>query len=272
MLVFYFILWMVFGSFISVLVRRLKNKQSWILLWRSKCPNCNTILWAKDLVPIFSYLTLKWKCRYCWKKISPIYPILELVSWIVFVLIAYLVLWNFSIESFLHNWQYVLYGWLVGVFIIALSFYDILFYEINFFLAGLLAIILIIPQLTGQIWDIKLAIILAISGFILFLWISFLRLKIRKIEWMGGGDAIWAALIGLLTPMLIDILGLHTYPSWLIFYIIILMWFFLGGFVWILGLMSKKLNFLSKIPFLPFMFGGVILFCFVGKFILDWIF
>jgi len=259
-----FIFWLVFGSFISVLVWRIKNKEKWILFGRSKCPKCWNALQPVDLVPIFSYIFLKWKCRYCWEKISIIYPILELTTGLVFVFVSWLILQTGNIKVFLENWQYVVYGWLVGVFFVALAFYDILFYEISFILVWILAILLLVPQILWIVGDWKLALILAISGFVVFLGISFLRLKVRKIEGMWGGDAIWAAILGLLTPILMDILGLH-YPAWLVFYVLIMMGFGLGALVWLFGLFWKKMNFLSKLPFLPFMFGAVILFAIFGK-------
>ena len=265
-----FIFWLAFGSFISVLVWRIKNNEKWIFLWRSKCPKCWNILQPVDLVPIFSYIFLKWKCRYCGKKISIVYPVLELTTGLVFAFVSWLILQNWNIQVFLKNWQYVVYGWIVSIFFIALAFYDILFYEISFVLVGILTALLLIPQFFWIVGDWKLALILAISGFVIFSVISFLRLKIRKIEWMWGWDAIWAAILGLLTPILMDIFGLH-YPAWLVFYVLIMMGFALGALIWWIGLLGKKLNFLSKLPFLPFMFGAIILFTFFGKQILEWI-
>ena len=267
-----FIFWLVFGSFISVLVWRIKNNESWIFLWRSKCPKCNHILQAPDLVPVFSYIFLKWKCRYCNEKISVIYPILELVTWLVFVFITYLLLWNWNLENFLNNLPLVVYGWVVWIFFVALAFYDILFFEISFILAGILWVLLLLPQLFWWIWNFEQAIIFWVSWFFVFLLISFLRLKARKIEWLGWWDAIWAGLIGFLMPILVQIMWLYQYPWWIVFYLILMFWFFLAGVVWIFWLISKKFNFLTKIPFLPFMFLGVILFIFVGKAVLIWLF
>lgn len=92
MLIFFLIiiwlLWMIFWSFASVLISRFYTKEWWIMTWRSHCINCKHELWALDLVPIFSYIFMLWKCRYCKKKISPEYPLLELVMWLFFVLVG----------------------------------------------------------------------------------------------------------------------------------------------------------------------------------------
>ena len=267
-----FLFWLIFGSFISVLVWRIKNNEKGILFWRSKCPKCNHVLQPNDLIPILSYIFLKWKCRYCWNKISIIYPILELATWLTFVFITYLLLWTGNIDVFLNNLFLVIYWWIVWVFFVALAFYDILFYEISFILAGILWVLLLLPQIFWIIWDLKQAIIFSFSWLIVFVLISFVRLKLRKIEWLWGWDAIWAALIGLVYPILYQILWLYEYPGWVGFYILLMIGFFLAAFVWLFGLIFKKYNFLSKLPFLPFMFLWIVVFVFYWKDILSWLF
>lgn len=91
------------GSFIKVLADRSltekDNNSVWYkpFLGRSYCPKCKKALRWYDLFPIFSYLILGGKCRYCHKKISPEYPLVELVSG---VLIAFL-FWN-GFDKFLN--------------------------------------------------------------------------------------------------------------------------------------------------------------------------
>ncbi len=127
-----FIFWNLFWSFASVLIYRLHSQESGILNWRSHCNNCNHTLWFFDLIPIFSWLFNKAKCKYCKSKISSIYPILELSTWLLFVLI-----WYFLIDfNFIINWNYneiiKLFFWLSIWFITILyTFYDILFMEIH---------------------------------------------------------------------------------------------------------------------------------------------
>jgi len=197
---------------------------------------------------------------------------LEITTGLVFSFITYLLLGTGDLQIFLNNLGLVIYGWIVGVFFVALAFYDILFYEISFILSGFLAFLLLLPQFFGWVWNFWQALIFGFFGFIFFLGISFLRLKLRKIEGLGWGDAIWAALVGFLVPILIDILSLYQYPSWMIFYLILFLWFLSAGVVGIAGLFTKKYNFLSKLPFLPFMFFWIVLFVFVWKLILNWLF
>ena len=66
------------GSFLSVVIYRVHSGEKGILMGRSHCPKCQYKLQPLDLVPIFSWLFLRGKCRKCKAKISPIYPLLEL--------------------------------------------------------------------------------------------------------------------------------------------------------------------------------------------------
>lgn len=82
-----FLIGIYFGSFFTLAVYRIPKKEN-ITYKHSYCPNCNHKLGVWDLVPVFSYLFLGAKCRYCKKKIRPRYFLLEILSGIVFVLFA----------------------------------------------------------------------------------------------------------------------------------------------------------------------------------------
>ena len=69
----------VFGSFLNVLIYRLPKNLDFVKGF-SHCPKCGHRLFPKDLVPIFSYLFLGRKCRYCEEPISPRYMIVELIA------------------------------------------------------------------------------------------------------------------------------------------------------------------------------------------------
>ena len=76
-----------FGSFFTLAVYRIPRKED-ILIKHSYCPNCNHKLGFFDLFPVFSYICLGGKCKYCGDKIRPRYLILELLSGLTFVLVA----------------------------------------------------------------------------------------------------------------------------------------------------------------------------------------
>ena len=82
-----FIIGTFFGSFFTLAVYRIPKKED-ILIKHSYCPNCNHKLGFFDLFPVFSYIFLQGKCRYCGNKIRPRYLILELLSGFTFLAIA----------------------------------------------------------------------------------------------------------------------------------------------------------------------------------------
>lgn len=93
-----FIIGTLFGSFYTLAVYRIPKRQD-IVHTHSYCPNCNHKLGLLDLFPIISYVLLGGKCRYCKHKIRPRYLILELLSGILFVGIAYLMQFNYNTLS-----------------------------------------------------------------------------------------------------------------------------------------------------------------------------
>ena len=85
-----FIIGIVFGSFYILAVYRIPKGQD-ITHTRSYCPKCNHKLSFLDLIPVFSYIFLRGKCRYCKEKIRPRYFILEILSGLLFLASAYLI-------------------------------------------------------------------------------------------------------------------------------------------------------------------------------------
>lgn len=82
-----FIIGCFFGSFFTLAVYRIPRKED-ILIKHSYCPNCNHKLGFFDLFPVFSYIFLGGKCRYCKNKIRPRYLILEVLTGLAFIIFA----------------------------------------------------------------------------------------------------------------------------------------------------------------------------------------
>lgn len=74
------------GSFLNVCIYRLPRNES-LIKRNSHCTTCGTKIKAYDLIPVFSWLLLKGKCRSCGEKISGRYPLVESINWIAYLLV-----------------------------------------------------------------------------------------------------------------------------------------------------------------------------------------
>ena len=106
-----FIMGITFGSFYTLAVYRIPKGED-ITHTHSYCPNCNHKLNIIDLIPVFSYIFLGGKCRYCKNRIRPRYLILEIISGLFFVVIAYLMklsIYTLEINQIIEYAFFVLY-------------------------------------------------------------------------------------------------------------------------------------------------------------------
>ena len=75
------------GSFLNVVIHRLPRRES-ISTGRSRCPGCRTEIAAYDNVPVVSWLLLRGRCRHCGARISARYPLVELLTAVVFAAVV----------------------------------------------------------------------------------------------------------------------------------------------------------------------------------------
>ncbi len=78
------LLGLLFGSFLNVCIYRLPREE-FVFNYPSHCPECKRKLGLLDLIPLLSYIILEGKCRYCEVSISPRYPVVEILTGIVFL-------------------------------------------------------------------------------------------------------------------------------------------------------------------------------------------
>lgn len=192
-----------FGSFASVIIWRIRHKESGILTGRSHCPKCGHTLGASDLVPIFSYAWLGGRCRFCKTEVSALYPALEFATGLIFLLIGFflvdirLLAAGNSME-FLRLAFFLIIGFLSIVFI----FYDILFMEIpdeimlptDIILFALLFAASVgvkmpffdhfVPFSAGSLFNIPL--VNAITGSAIIFAFFYLQIAVSGGKWMGG--------------------------------------------------------------------------------------
>jgi leader peptidase (prepilin peptidase) / N-methyltransferase len=82
--VFVFLFGLLLGSFLNVCIVRIPSGKS-IVLPASACPKCGTAIRPYDNIPILSYLFLGGKCRGCKTRISPMYPLVEFLTGLLFL-------------------------------------------------------------------------------------------------------------------------------------------------------------------------------------------
>ena len=192
-----FILGSVFGSFLNCVADRIYHNIPW---WkgRSVCDNCGHKLGILDLFPVFSYLILGGKCRYCGKKVSIKYFLSELLLGSIFVI--YLLIHGVLDLLLLRDLGLIciLYG---------LSLCDLNNYEIpdGFIILGIVWWLIFFLLGYGELVDSLL------GGFIvggMLLVLSLIMDKILKKESLGGGDIKLFFMIGLYFGLILNFFNL----------------------------------------------------------------
>jgi len=234
-----FIFGLCIGSFLNVVICRLKTKES-IFIGRSYCPKCRAVLKWYDLIPVLSFLIQKGKCRYCNKNISWQYPIIEITTACLFLLIfnfKFLIFKQFLIFNFIN----LIYFWFIVSILIIIFVYDLKHYIIPdkiVYPAIAISLLYSLFIIHNPLFNYLLSAFIA-SGFFLFL------VFITKGKGMGLGDVKLAFLMGL-------ILG---WPSILL---ALFLSFFSGAVVGIGLIMLHKKGFKSQIPFGPFLSASTV--------------
>ena len=233
-----------------------KDKSLSILHGRSMCPHCKHQLSALDLIPVLSWLGLRGKCRYCKKKISAQYPLVELATAGLFVL-SYLV-WPrvfSSVEISLFGlWLMLITGFM------ALVVYDfkwkLLPNRILFplcYVGGAFALIGISSDINPD-----KALFSTVLGILVGGGIFYVIFQVSRGHWIGGGDVKLGWLLG-------AVVGSPT-KSFLFIFLAALM----GSLVSVPLLYSHKIKKDSTIPFGPFLIIGAIIAYLFGEIILRW--
>ncbi len=189
----FFIVGLFFGSFFGVVGSRLSNGES-IVKPRSHCSYCKHTLNWYELIPIFSYIIQRGKCKNCGKSISVFYPITELICGLLFSISFFC--FGFSKELIM---AILISSFLVIVIVSDLN-YLIIPDEVTIFFSVVTAILRFV------LFGLREGIFSVLSGVLLFcLMYSIMMIgnKIFKKETLGGADIKLMFFIGLiLTPPL----------------------------------------------------------------------
>lgn len=229
---FIFIIGLFIGSFLNVIADRLHRNETF-LKGRSHCENCNHPLSFFDLIPLFSFLYLGAKCRYCKIKLSWYYPFSEILTGTLFV-ITYITIGYTSLV-------------LLVFYLFIISCMTIIFLsDIKF---GIIPDKVVYPALVVTLFFHILIHVNFLSQFIFsalgagaFFFLLFL---ITKGKGMGFGDVKFALLMGLLLGFPAIIYALYIA-------------FLTGAFVSLILIMWGKKHVKSTVPFGPFLVLGTL--------------
>ncbi|TDK61559.1 prepilin peptidase [Bacillus salipaludis] len=236
-----FFLGLCLGSFYNVVGLRIPINQS-IIKPRSHCPNCNHTLSTIDLIPVFSYVVLNGKCRRCKASISLFYPIIEMITGILFMCAPIIMGWSYGL----------IVAWTLISLLVIISVSDInymiipdkvlLVFSALFFLER--GFFPLLPW-----WD---SILGALVGFTLLFIIAVLSKG-----GMGGGDIKLYGVIGFVMGVKLVLISFFLAT-------------FFGAFCGLIGMLIGKVKKGKPIPFGPFIALGALAAYFFGNQIFYW--
>lgn len=258
-----FLLGLCLGSFINAFVWRFHEqtkskktkKELSILRGRSMCVHCKHRLAAIDLIPLFSWMGLRGKCRYCEKPISWQYPLVELMTALIFI-VSYAV-WPYGFELA----GMVQFGfWLVTlIFFMILAVYDLKWMllpnTIVYPLIGLSLVGVFTQAIIQSDWSVIFG---AFWGALCLFGLFWFLFQLSNGKWIGGGDVKLSAALGLIVGGPVE--------AMLVIFLASLM----GMFVSVPLMVRGKKSMTSKVPFGPFLLAGTIVVVLFGERMIDW--
>ena len=243
--VFFTVLGLFFGSFLNMLIDRLPEEKS-IVKPGSHCEVCGRPLTIVDLIPVFSYLWLRGRCRSCSVKLPARLPLVELVTGTLFGLLFWH--FGFSVELAVS----LFYGCLFLVITIVDLERGLILNSLTY-PAMAVAVVL---SLIASSSEIVPSIGSAAAGGGLGLGIFLLIVMISR-GGMGFGDVKLAALIGL-------VVGIPAVITAVLLAVIV------GGSVAVVLLITGKRGRKQSLPFGPYLALAAMVALFWGEAIFDW--
>jgi len=239
--IFIFLFGLVFGSFYNVVGLRVPQKES-IVHPPSHCPKCQRRLTVLDLVPVLSYVFLGGKCRGCGNKISWVYPVIELMTGVLFAFAYWQLGWGIElIVAFL-------FISLLVIIVVSDLAYMLIPDKVLVFFFPLLVIGRVLSPLTPW-WD---SLVGAVVGFgILYI------IAVLSNGGMGGGDIKLFFLIGLVLGTIDTLLTLFLAAV-------------IGMIVGITMLSKNKQGRKTPIPFGPSIALAAVIVYFYGDRLINW--
>lgn len=281
------------GSFVGATVWRIKNKKK-ISKGRSFCPSCKKKLGISDLFPIFSFIFLRGKCRYCNKKISWHYFVSEILTAVAFTSVGVWVIVN--VPQLFSGVPYPIWNWLVWAGMLAcvlgmiavfalIAVYDLWYMEVPeqslpwaYVFAVVFAVLLLVTLNSGtlvgfdafdtQIFTLNLltgirsnlvgGVVSTLAGGLIMFLFFFGMNRLTKGKGMGFGDVVFAPAVGIWLGGMLSIVAL-------------LFSFVLGSFVAVIWALTKFRKIKGVlVPYLPFLCASAILVFLFSSDIMNW--
>lgn len=253
------------GSFVNALVWRLhesnrkksrfSKEQLSIVAGRSMCTKCGYQLRALDLVPVFSWLVLKGRCRHCKKPISWQYPVVE-VLFTVGLLVSYM-FWPLNSVGWLLYLQFSVWASLLVV-MAALFIYDLRWMILPTILVRLATVFSVLLTAVYVLQGNNISIISSILiGSVLLGGLFWIIYQISDGKWIGGGDVRLGFAIGLLL-------------GWQKTILCIALAAYIGTIIILVTFLLRKFTLKMKLPFGPLLIAGWYVSFIWGQQIIDW--
>lgn len=221
---------------------------------RSRCLDCGHTLGPRDLVPLFSWLSTKGKCRYCGRRIGRFEPMIELGMAATFLLFSYFWVSTFGLSPV---GLLLLVLWLAALTMLVILFvYDLKWFilpdRVVFPLIALSAVITLVTLVStsgvdGAVIVSLVASISILSGLYFVLWF------VSKGRWVGFGDVKLGLALGLL---IID---------WRLAFLTLFLANLIGTLVVLPGLITKKMSRTTQVPFGPLLIIGFFISLLLGQ-------
>ena len=248
LVILFAILGLIVGSFLNVCIDRLPQNKS-IAYPPSHCEACQHKLAAKDLIPVFSYLRLRGRCRYCQASIPQKLMWVELATAVIFALLY----WHYGLSAQLG--VMIFYASLfIIIFVIDLE-HGLILNKVVYpgMVVALLLALYPWPWFSESIgMRVAYTALGGAAGFAVFLLIALVSRG-----GMGWGDVKLAALMGLAIG----------FP---LVFVAIIMAAILGGIVAVALMIAKKRTRRQTIPFGPFLALAAMVTLLWGSNILNW--
>ncbi|MFC4159758.1 prepilin peptidase [Chitinimonas lacunae] len=252
-----FVLGLLIGSFLNVVIHRLprmleadfrhecanldrsehdqipRGPTYNLVVPRSACPSCGTLIAGYDNIPVLSWLLLRGKCRHCKAPISVRYPLVELITGLISAGLAWHYGWGLMLAGAL------LFAWvLIALFMIDLD---------TFYLPDNLTLSLLWLGLLFNLYEVfvplKAAVLGAAAGYLTLWGFAKLYELIRRQPGMGNGDFKLLAAIGAW-------LGVLSLPA------VIVLSALVGSLIGISLILAGKRSWTNQLPFGPYLAGA----------------